>query len=129
MTATKMRDQIATLIFNTMLGRSTASASTFAADMIIAALPGMLPEIIPPMEWGETSYGLPECKTIAGVYRIQRATNGGYTVTSGRSVLRASDGRSNFPSIEAAQAAASDDLAVQILAALGIASDIAREAD
>lgn len=62
--------------------------------------------VVKAIEWGKTSYGRPEAYTAVGVYRINEAMNGGWSVTSKNDVLRDTDGRSNFPTIEAAKAAA-----------------------
>ena len=79
-----------------------------AAKAILAAFQASPLEFVKPkpLEWAKTSYGNPECKTIIGTYRINSATNGGYAVVIGYRVLRTVEGLSNYPTLEAAQAAA-----------------------
>lgn len=64
---------------------------------------------IKPLFWGETSYGTPEVNTVVGVYRLNRAGDGGWRVSVKSEVLFDSDGRTNFATIEAAKAAAQQD--------------------
>jgi hypothetical protein len=68
-----------------------------------------LPVTVKPLEWGETSYGRPEAFSIIGVYRVNEAINGGWSVVfsglHGRA-LEGHDGRTNFVTIDAAKAAA-----------------------
>lgn len=69
--------------------------------------------------WGETSYGSPESFTVTGVYRINGAFDGGWSVPApGRRMLVSSDGRQNFPTIEEAKAAAQADYEARIMSAL-----------
>lgn len=70
------------------------------------------------LEWGKTSYGTPEVSTIAGVYRLNHAGNGGWSVNRQRDVLRDNDGRTNFATVEAAKAAAQADFEARIRSAL-----------
>jgi len=73
---------------------------------------------IKPLEWGKTSYGTPEANSVAGVYRINSAHNGGWSVVFKTDVLRDSDGRTNFATVEAAKAAAQADYASRIRSCL-----------
>lgn len=73
---------------------------------------------IKPLEWGETSYGTPEVNTVVGVYRLNRAGDGGWRVSVKSEVLFDSDGRTNFATIEAAKAAAQSDFASRIRSCL-----------
>lgn len=80
----------------------------------------MLAGLVKPFIWSETSYGTPEAYTLAGVYRIKDATDGGYNVVRGKDVLHDVDGRRNFPTIEAAKSAAQADYTARVLAALDL---------
>jgi len=73
--------------------------------------------VIKPLVWGKTSYGTPEVYSVVGVYRINNAVNGGFTVVAGNLVLTDTDGRSNFPTMEAAKAAAQAHYEQRILSA------------
>lgn len=73
---------------------------------------------IKPLEWGKTSYGTPEVNTVVGVYRLNRAGDGGWRVSVKSEVLFDSDGRTNFATIEAAKAAAQADFASRIRSCL-----------
>lgn len=73
---------------------------------------------IKPLEWGETSYGTPEVNTVVGVYRLNRAGDGGWRVSVKSEVLFDSDGRTNFATIEAAKAAAQSDFESRIRSCL-----------
>lgn len=70
------------------------------------------------LEWGNTSYGTPEIYSVVGVYRINHAENGGWTAVHNKEVIRSRDGRTNFPTVEAAKAAAQADYERCILSAL-----------
>lgn len=70
------------------------------------------------LEWNKTSYGTPEVNTIAGVYRLSRAWSGGWSVNIKNEVLRDSDGRTNFATLELAKAAAQADFEARIRSAL-----------
>jgi len=85
------------------------------------AHPGQVREIaIKPLEWGSTSYGRPEVNSVVGVYRINEAWNGGWSLTFKNEMLRESDGRSNFATIDAAKAAAQVDFGQRIRSALAL---------
>jgi len=86
------------------------------AQAIIDALPDMVPDLV----WGTTSYGNPECYIANGVYRINNATNGGYSVVFKRGVIRKDDGTSNWVFMEDAKAAANTHNRAQIMAAFGV---------
>jgi hypothetical protein len=73
---------------------------------------------VKPLKWGETSYGKPEAITVAGTYRITDAWDGGFNVNRGNVSFQSEDGRKNFPTIEAAKAAAQADFEQRILSAL-----------
>ncbi|WP_319520147.1 hypothetical protein [uncultured Martelella sp.] len=73
-----------------------------------------------PMEWGETSYGAPEAVTALGIYRIQDAWSGGYTVDIGRRILRPPNGLTNSPTIEEAKALAFADYERHILETIAV---------
>lgn len=73
---------------------------------------------VKPLEWGETSYGNPEVTTIVGVYRINESMAGGWSVVAGKLILKTSDGRVNFPTKDAAKAAAQADYEARILSAI-----------
>ncbi|WP_201269097.1 hypothetical protein [Sinorhizobium meliloti] len=73
---------------------------------------------IKPLVWGETRYGTPEVNTVVGVYRLNRAGDGGWRVSVKSEVLFDSDGRTNFATIEAAKAAAQSDFASRIRSCL-----------
>ncbi|NTG20041.1 hypothetical protein G6L00_06235 [Agrobacterium rhizogenes] len=87
------------------------------------------PEVaVKALEWSETSYGTPEVQTVAGVYRLNRAGCGGWSVNVKSEVLRDSDGRTNFATLEKAKAAAQSDYEQRIRSALSISrSDPAPE--
>lgn len=71
------------------------------------------------LAWGETSYGSPESFTVTGVYRINGAFDGGWSVSApGRRMLVSSDGRQNLPTINDAKAAAQADYEARIMSAL-----------
>lgn len=79
---------------------------------------------IKPLEWTKSTSGEAEVVSIVGVYRIQAAWNGGYSVTRSKNSLYLPDGRTNFPTIEDAKAAAQVDYekivrSVLIVPALG----------
>ena len=74
---------------------------------------------VKPLEWGETSYGNPEVTTIVGVYRINESMAGGWSVVAGKLILKTSDGRVNFPTKDAAKAAAQADYEARVLSAIG----------
>lgn len=73
---------------------------------------------IKPLVWGKTSYGTPEVNTVVGVYRLNRAGDGGWRVSVKSEVLFDSDGRTNFATIEAAKAAAQADYEARIRSCL-----------
>jgi len=61
------------------------------------------------LEWVEIDHGSPECKTIVGIYRINKAGNGGFCAVLGHVTLRdRTNGFTNFVNMEAAKAAAND---------------------
>jgi len=73
---------------------------------------------VKPLEWRETSYGLPETLTVVGVYRIVHAGNGGWLVSVKGDALPANDGRTNFATLDDAKAAAQADYERRIMSAL-----------
>lgn len=76
---------------------------------------------VKPLEWGKTSYGTPEAISVVGVYRINSAMNGGFTVVFGGlrgRALSGPDGRTNFADEGAAKIAAQADYEQRILSAL-----------
>lgn len=73
---------------------------------------------IKPLEWGETSYGSPEAISVAGIYRVTDAWDGGFNVNRGQVSFRGEDGRTNFPTMIAAKAAAHADYERRIRSAL-----------
>lgn len=75
---------------------------------------------INPLEWGKTSYGTPEAHSVAGVYRINHAGNGGWSVVFKTEVLRAGDGRTNFATLDDAKAAAQRDYETRIMSAITV---------
>lgn len=70
------------------------------------------------IDWDRESNGTLAGRTIAGIYRIVGAINGGHAVSLGSRVLRTADGRTNFPSEQDARAAAQSDLETLIASAL-----------
>jgi hypothetical protein len=74
--------------------------------------------IVKPLEWGSTSYGRPEAKSVIGVYRINGAMSGGWSVTAGARLLQDHDGRENFATMGAAKAAAEADYTARILSVI-----------
>ncbi|MBB2698903.1 UNVERIFIED_ORG: hypothetical protein GGI66_003580 [Rhizobium esperanzae] len=74
--------------------------------------------VVKPLDWAETSYGTPEVYSVAGVIRLNQAANGGWSVSIKGEVLRDSDGRTNFATLEKAKAAAQADYERRILSAL-----------
>lgn len=70
------------------------------------------------IHWGETSYGTPEAITVVGVYRINSGWSGGWSVVIKDKLLKTDDGRENFPTIEAAKAAAQQDFNTRVLSCL-----------
>jgi hypothetical protein len=85
---------------------------------LLAALPSTPVGVVKPLAWGLTSYGTPEVHTVIGVYRLNNATNGGWTATIGREALRDETGRENFATTDAAKAAVQTHFAARILSAL-----------
>lgn len=70
------------------------------------------------LAWGETSYGTPEVHTVVGIYRIVHAGNGGWSANTKSEVLRDSDGRTNFATLDKAKAACQTHYEHCILSAL-----------
>lgn len=96
-----------------------------------AALPGAVQPVavaVKELEWGQTSYGTPEAHSVVGVYRINNAWNGGWTVVIGREVLRDVSGRENFADVDAAKAAAQAHFETRIRSSL-IPATMAGEGD
>lgn len=78
---------------------------------------------VKPLEWGKTSYGRPEVRCLVGTYRINEAMNGGWSATLGginSRLLKTTDGRENFATIDEAKAAAEADYETRIRSALNI---------
>lgn len=86
------------------------------ADAIIAAMPECVPDLV----WGTTSYGKPECYINNSVYRIVGAMSGGYNLSFGRHVIRAEVARSNFATEQSAKAAANAHNRAAFMAAFGV---------
>jgi len=85
---------------------------------LTASLPFLQGVKVKALEWGSTSYGTPEVFTDVGVYRIVSAWNGGWSLTWNNSSILDSDGRSNFPTQEAAKAAAQADYEARVRSAI-----------
>ena len=75
-------------------------------------------EIVKLIEWGKTSYGLPEAVTVVGTYRIVESFSGGWSVSRGQTTLRTNDGRTNFATQDDAKAAAQTDYEQRVLSCL-----------
>lgn len=88
------------------------------AALYASPAPAGEPVGIKALEWGKTSYGTPEVNTIVGVYRLNGAWSGGWSVNIKSEVLRDSDGRTNFATVDAAKAAAQADYEARIRSAL-----------
>jgi len=74
--------------------------------------------VVKALQWGVTSYGMPEVFSVVGVYRINEAWSGGLAVVFKNTVLVGSDGRSNFATVEQAKSAAQADFDLRIRSAL-----------
>lgn len=98
-----------------------------ALEAALPFLPIAVEGKVKQLEWGSTSYGRPEVHSVVGVYRINEAWDGGWTVTAKGEVLRASDGRANFATLEAAKAAAQADYETRIISALSASQSTSRE--
>lgn len=81
-----------------------------------------IPDVhVKPMAWDKANSGKPEASTVVGIYRIVQAWSGGWAVTIKNDMLRDTDGRMNFATLDTAKAAAQADYERRILSA--IASD------
>ncbi|RWN33449.1 hypothetical protein [Mesorhizobium sp.] len=111
--------------------RITCAAVAIAAYERAGAALGTqpVPVVVKGLEWGTTSYGTPEVHTVVGVYRINNALNGGWSVVIGREILREESGRENFATVEAAQAAAQADYEARIRSALAPAQAVPGDMD
>lgn len=98
--------------------REPARALLKFATLIATRLRDGAGVIVKPLRWGQTSYGRPEVCTVVGAYRINAAMNGGWSVSAGRRMLSDGDGRQNFPTVDAAKAAAQRDYERRIRSAL-----------
>lgn len=114
--------------------RYTDDSRNAAAYILEAAL-SVFPAIgegsrveVKALEWGETSYGSPEAYSVVGVYRLNRAGGGGWSVSIKSEVLHDSDGRTNFATVEAAKAAAQADYEQRVLSALRSPPEPVRDA-
>jgi hypothetical protein len=89
------------------------------ADAILA----LIRENVPPLVWGETSYGRPEAFALNGVYRIQPAADGGFVVHFGKQGIPTADGRMNHLTEQAAKAAANEHHRQAVLKAAGLSHE------
>ncbi|WP_376711093.1 DUF551 domain-containing protein [Pseudochrobactrum lubricantis] len=91
-------------------------------ENIKASLAAALPHLSAPcavevkkLDWSETSYGTPEVFTEVGVYRIEHAHDGGWSLRRNNKAIADDDGRRNFADQQKAKAAAQADFERRIL--------------
>lgn len=99
-------------------GKCRPAAMQKALEAALSTLPIAGEGKVKALEWGKTSYGNPEAHCIAGAYRLNRSGDGGWYVSVKSEVLRDTDGRSNFATLDKAKAAAQSDFETRILSAL-----------